>query len=275
MNAELSNPLFLKILCQGLSSSGHTRVPRGAYGLASIFDHFLEAINARLSQVIGCGRGRKLAQDVSQWLAAELSKSNSTTIRRDSAETQLADHLAGQWESGPILEVLLEEGLLIDYMVRTDRGTHQQVLSFSYERLGDYLIAESLVDGADFFTRMRAGALNWTEFFIRRLKARTFRILKRPISHNYRGLSVRLAGNVQRTNISPGVLEALCIVVPERLKRELHEVDPNVRGNVRYTSAFVSSLRWRSAEAILEPTLRIVREFFATRVMPTWFWKNC
>jgi hypothetical protein len=50
LHPEFSNPLFLKLFCEGLHRSGYTRIPKGYGGITRIIDFFLNSIDEKLSQ---------------------------------------------------------------------------------------------------------------------------------------------------------------------------------------------------------------------------------
>jgi hypothetical protein len=49
MHPEFSNPLFLKLFCEGLHRSGQKRIPKGYAGITNIIDFFLTSVDEKLS----------------------------------------------------------------------------------------------------------------------------------------------------------------------------------------------------------------------------------
>jgi DNA replication protein DnaC len=49
LNPEFSNPLFLKLFCEGLYRSGLTKIPKGYGGISSVIEFFIDSINEKLS----------------------------------------------------------------------------------------------------------------------------------------------------------------------------------------------------------------------------------
>ena len=49
LNPEFSNPLFLKLFCEGLNKKGLTEIPDGYEGISTIINFYLDAINATIS----------------------------------------------------------------------------------------------------------------------------------------------------------------------------------------------------------------------------------
>ena len=47
---EFTNPLFLKLFCQGVKANGWQQVPLGLRGITAILDMLLDATNIRLSK---------------------------------------------------------------------------------------------------------------------------------------------------------------------------------------------------------------------------------
>ncbi|HUF54244.1 MAG TPA: hypothetical protein VMR52_10785 [Dehalococcoidia bacterium] len=50
MSPEFGNPLFLKLLCDGLEDQGAVTIPRGSIGISWVFALFVQAANNRLSR---------------------------------------------------------------------------------------------------------------------------------------------------------------------------------------------------------------------------------
>ena len=49
LNPEFSNPLFLKLFCEGLNRSNLTKIPKGYGGISSVIEFFIDSINEKLS----------------------------------------------------------------------------------------------------------------------------------------------------------------------------------------------------------------------------------
>jgi hypothetical protein len=49
LNPEFNNPLFLKLLCEGLKNAGEKQIPSGWHGITYVFSFFTEALNSKLS----------------------------------------------------------------------------------------------------------------------------------------------------------------------------------------------------------------------------------
>ena len=50
LQPEFRNPLFLKIICEGLQGKGGRRIHRGLSGVTSFFNFYLDAVNERLAE---------------------------------------------------------------------------------------------------------------------------------------------------------------------------------------------------------------------------------
>ena len=50
LNPEFSNPLFLKLFCEGLNRRGLSKIPKGYGGISIIIEFFIESIDSKLSK---------------------------------------------------------------------------------------------------------------------------------------------------------------------------------------------------------------------------------
>ena len=50
LHPEFSNPLFLKLFCEGLKRAGLFRIPKGHTGITRIIEFFLKHVNKKLSR---------------------------------------------------------------------------------------------------------------------------------------------------------------------------------------------------------------------------------
>lgn len=145
MFPEYSNPLFLNLICQGVASSTGRIFPQGYHGITQIFDLYKKAIIRKLS----------VKRDEYKLKTKLFDK----VLEEFSAVSYKQEH----WKSVPLEETealfetkfpnlrmllsdLIEEGVFIRRLrenYRTDEV--EEVVYFSYERLGDYFTAEKLL----------------------------------------------------------------------------------------------------------------------------------
>lgn len=190
---EFSNPLFLKTLCKGLKAKGETRLPRGFQGITAAFDLYANAINDILakSDRLDFHKKQKLAIQAIQAFALELQKANQRWLPFGKAMQVINDWLPGRSSfEGSLYQGLLSEGLLVEEVAWLADGTSEEATFIAYDRMADHLIAKAMLDSyldpkspASCFGDDGPFAFLWDDF--------------------------RYANE--------GLLEALCIQVPERV----------------------------------------------------------
>lgn len=215
LSPEFDNPLFLKLACEALSTLGQDRFTLGAAGLAAVCDAFLEAVNARLSEPGRCDfdRSQHLVQAVGRRL---VDLGPGPYRRNDVVHVANEDILPGKTWSSSLYAGLVREGLLLE--------THDDGVVFGYQRLGDVLRAELIVDGqAD-------GIMNW-----------------------YSSLGEDARWREQ------GVIAALAVIAPEQLDIELIDILKDQEGKVdgELVDAFLAGLCLRAPEGTTPRTAEI------------------
>lgn len=134
LNPELSNPLYLKLMCKSMRASGERRFQRGSQGLSAVCDSFVGAVTITLAAPTRCDFDP--ASDVVRTVVSELAQLGDAYVDRGTAQ-EICDRLLPNrpW-SRSLLNGLLKEGLLID--AGPDR------IGFGYQRVGDVARAQAL-----------------------------------------------------------------------------------------------------------------------------------
>ena len=143
LQPEFRNPLFLKILCEGLQGQGKTQLPRGFHGISAAFDLYLDAINRCLAKRLDFNRGDNIVSKALRNIAKKMAEKPWV---RDLPRTEVAEVvnalLPGRDFSRSLYRGLVDEGALLENMI----GKGNEVVSISYERLADHIIAAFLLD---------------------------------------------------------------------------------------------------------------------------------
>jgi hypothetical protein len=227
LTPEFQNPLFLKILCQGLNALGVRRLPRGFQGITAVFDLYLKAVNERLAQSLGFDPRIPLVRRALEAVARELTDSQEHWLPLEKAQEIVNALLPGRDFERSLYRGLVVEGVLVEETTRHDGKKAEEVVFVGYERFADHLAAKTLLDRH----------LDGTD----------------PASAFAQGGP--LAFICDKTNcVSPGLLEALCIHIPERTRRELTTIAPTCAERWGLASAFRQSLVWRDHEAFTDDT---------------------
>lgn len=136
LNPEFSNPLYLKLTCESLTTLGAQRFSFGAAGLTTVSAAFLEAVNKRLSAAGRCDydeRSNPVATVVQQ-----LAQLGSALMDREEVRRITEDALPRPTWSRSLMRGLIAEGVLLE--VGNDR------IAFGYQRLGDVARANAIGD---------------------------------------------------------------------------------------------------------------------------------
>jgi hypothetical protein len=223
---EFANPLFLKTLCQGLNASGQRRLPRGFRGMSAVFGLYLDAINDRMASALGFNPKSALVTRALSAFANELVTVGKQWLPLVKAEEVVNALLPGREFERSMYRSLVVEGILVEEMVSGQDERQEEVVFIGYERLADHLIAKTLleayVDKAAPEGAFAAGA---------------------PLSFFW---------DCSRY-VSPGLIEAMCVQVPEHVGREFPSLVPRL-SHWRIGDALRQSIVWRSPEAFSEET---------------------
>ncbi|MHB8246708.1 MAG: NACHT domain-containing protein [Acidimicrobiales bacterium] len=134
MNPEFTNPLFLKLTCEALSTLGHERFRFGSAGLLTVHAAFLDAVNTRLSSPSRCDYDpdQALVQSAVRSLAQRDGPDRAAVL--EVTETLLP----GRSWSRSLMHGLLTEGVLI--------ASSQDRFAFGYQRIRDIARATAIAE---------------------------------------------------------------------------------------------------------------------------------
>ena len=224
---EFNNPLFLKTLCQGLNAKGERRLPRGFHGITAVFDLYLNAVSSRLARSLGFDARIPLVRKALESAAKELLDSGKTWLTLSKAGEIVNALLPGRDFDRSLYRGLVEEGILIEEAARHHGTDPEEIVFVAYERFADHLTAKILLD--------------------RHLDIRN------PASAFENDGALAFICDT-KNYISPGLLEALCIQIPERIGRELISIAPACLARRGLGEAFRRSLIWRAYTAFFADT---------------------
>lgn len=231
---EFRNPLFLKTLCQGLNVQGERRLPRGFHGITAVFNLYLSAVNKRLASTLGFDARTPLVRQALEAVAKsflDTGKQSLTLIRAGEIVNAL---LPGREFERSLYRGLVVEGILVEEAPQRYGTEPDEIVFISYERFADHLAAKILLDS--------------------HLDIRNPTLAFEP------GGPLAFICNEQNY-VSPGLLEALCIQVPERTGQELVSIAPLCANRWGMGEAFRQSIIWRSYAAFSDGTTDALNEF--------------
>jgi hypothetical protein len=240
---EFSNPLFLKIFCQGLAKRNLTRIPKGLKGVTAIFNLFIDAVHETLWHRLDYDPSANLAQKAVNLIARRMAETGQPWVERADASTLVNSLLLGRSYQQSLFANLLSEGLLSEdlvYLTAKSEGSDIQridIVKFPYERFSDHLIVRYLLD-------THLDTSNPTTSFTP----------TQPLGN--------LVTDVSQAWSNSGWIEALSVQIPERTGLELVELVPSIKSWDIAQRAFLQSLIWRDPTKITEATKDYLNEVY-------------
>ena len=233
LQPEFHNPLFLKTICRGLRDDGQTRMPRGFHGISAAFDLYLQATNKRLAAELGYNPAAKLVQRALTEIAKLLADRNARHLPIDAAANTVDKLLPGREYDRSLYGGLVSEDLLVEDLAWTAENDAEDIVLVSYERYADHAIADYLL--------------------------RTYLDKDAPEAAFAEGGGLVFLGE-EGTQTSRGLLEALCVQVPEHTGTELPRLVPALAQHWGLKQSFRQSLIWRRLDAFSATTLDVLNE---------------
>ncbi len=225
--------MFLKTLCCGLNARGDRRLPRGLHGITAVFNLYLEAVNHKLASVLDFDPRNSLVQKALEAVAKTLINGHQRWLTWAKAAEVVNALLPGRDFERSLYRGLVLEGVLIEEASWPSGLNHEEVVFVAYERLADHLAAKALLD-------QHLNADDPTLAFAQG------------------GPLAFICDTNQR--VTPSLLEALCIQLPERTGKELNSLAPACVACAGLRDAFRQSLVWRAFDAFSNATRDSLRE---------------
>ena len=239
LNPEFKNPLFLKLLCEGIKKNGLTKVPVGFHGISKILSFFVDGVNKSLAspKKYRFDPGFPLVNDaLNELIKVKLTNDDNYISLKDA---QLVVQSVVQYcvSDKTFLSALIDEGLLTKGIVRNENNSIEEVVYISFERFDDHLTVKYLLDSVENIEdEFNSGGR-----------------LKSYLNDEYDFYS------------NQGIVEALSIQLPEKYGKELYELLPEFSENHSLVDAFINSLVWRDVDAI---DFEKLRDFINNNVLP-------
>lgn len=248
LDPEFANPLYLKTLCRGLQLDGVTRLPRGRQGITSVLDRFINGVNKLLSGQLDYDPSKNLVRDALQRLARQYLDTGNHWLVREEAARIVDAALPRRDYSRSLYRGMVDEGLLIEDIRAWDDDGRQEVVFVAYERFADHIVANALIKkhiGRNPLSSVLGGFRSYLNRKVPQL------------------LPAFLAND--RRFIPHGVVEALCIQVPEQTGQELVRIDPEYLDRRGIGEAFLESIVWRDPGSFSDETRLVLNELIASR----------
>lgn len=233
---EFDHPLFLKTVCLGLEGTGQRRLPRGFHGITEVFDLFLQGVNGRLAKSLDFDPREQLVRAALEKFADRLGATGARWMERGEAKAVVDALLPNRGFEDSLYRGLVVEGVLSEGMRLQQEEPRSEFVYVSYDRFTDHLVADSLLrKHLDSSAPQAAFEEGGPLAFIWNEDAPLF--------------------------ILPGLIESLCIQIPERIGRELFDLAPALYEQWATGDAFRQSVVWRKPEAFSDTTGRVLNRF--------------
>lgn len=237
LQEEFSNPLFLRLTCEALKDSGERTIPVGSAGIRKIINLFLNAKNEKAANICDYDGRENHVNAAMTNLAKAMARADRRTLPLRQAKN-LVDTIPVP-QSRSLFSVLETESLIATTKQpsTSSEGEPDYLVRFTFERIGDHIIAEHLISSASDYRKafLPGGSLHY------------------------------LVENATAANANAGLLEALSIQLPELEGIELIDL---VDGLERpfLLKCFVTGLPWRDPAHISSYTCKLVLEALSSEI---------
>ncbi len=237
LNPEYNNPLFLKLVCELHASRDHNSFDQNLK-ISNLFAFIIDDANKKLSDYNRLDFDSNLTV-VHEILREVISVQHKSVYREMDymdvyrAIRQVAADFT-RFET-KVLEALIQENILMDSV--DYKG--ERIVYFAYERMGDYLLANYLLERY-------------------KTKDRTREELIKSISTDK---NIKKYFNTEAdVSFNVGLLEALMVVLADEFHIELFEVFPTYKEDFTFMESFNNSLIWRDGSSITEITKEYINK---------------
>lgn len=229
LRPEFANPLFLRLLCESLQSRGQRRYPGHELSLREIIELLFASKNSKIAELLDFDPRDGLVQQAMNVVVREMSRTGVRWLSWHEAKEVVETVRFSPTRSQSLFDQLFREGLLIEDRVFDSMSAKpQDVVRISFERLGDYLLAEHLLTG---LSREQATGVFLGDGVLHFVMEDDYAI------HSHQGL-----------------IEALAVLFPEQFELELFELETDPVVGKHLIRATAASLTWRDASSITHRT---------------------
>jgi len=228
LQPEFLNPLFLRMLCTGLSRKERGTITEYPPSLREVVDLLLESSEVEAERRLDVDRRERRVHQAVEVTIDEMKRIHRLQLPWAIAAQTINALLPSRSRSHSLLDFLLREGILREGQI-ISMGSADEVM-FGFERLGEFLLCENLA---------REASDDLDQLFTARDEI------------------ARMSGG------AAGLNEALAILLPETIGKELIDVDPQGRSEELLLST-VRSLAWRPPSSITERTKVLIRQAIGT-----------
>jgi hypothetical protein len=238
LQPELSNPLYLKLVCQTLKLKGLRQLPAGWNGMAPVIRAFLSEKENQFAAEHGISAGAAIVSGSLLAIASAIAESGESSVPWSQAQEAIIAKRP-QAASFQVIDWLVRQDLLIeDGPDVVDTLVGENVLRPAFERFGDFLIAVEMLN--------QIAPLDFEREFSKGGK----------LAHLFETTGAAYA--------NAGVLLALSVLIPEtRGGTELPDFVAGFEARDTLLEFATQALPWRTPETFSTATRRLVSEALA------------
>ena len=148
LTPEFTNPLFLKLYCEGLKGLGLSAPPVGEEHISDVFERYLKWKAKRIVLRLKLDPASRSVEAAVDAFCEALADENSDSLSRDRS-AQIINKFApdlSQWPN-TLFGQLLSEGVLIaDIVWRSTTSEPLEIIRFTYQRFADYRVMSVLLN---------------------------------------------------------------------------------------------------------------------------------
>lgn len=142
---EFGNPLFLQLICDAVKKTEEKVFPQGVQGINEIFTFYLDAVKDKIQNIrVEYTTKPKLVQKAIELVSKTCFEQENGRLLK----LEVADSLfALRFPNTPfLLHDLIQENIFIKNISRDyENEVDEEVIYFSYERFGDFIIAKDIL----------------------------------------------------------------------------------------------------------------------------------
>ena len=233
---EFTNPLFLKLYCEGLRDMGLSAPPAGETHVSDVFERYLEAKAARIANRLHLDPAIRPAQAALDAFCNALADADRDNLSYNRATELINEFAPGrdQWPDTKLGALLDESVLTKDAAWASGPTGWVEIIRFTYQRFSDYRVGSALLEPFEGSAERLREALSDGGPLRERL-------LQAPA----------------------GWVEALAVQMPEKFGVELLDavqLQPDSPQNYWWDEAFVQSIAARRPSAVTERSYELFGE---------------
>jgi hypothetical protein len=238
LHPEFSNPLFLKLFCEGIYKSGLKKIPKGFTGISQIINFFVNSINNLLSlpSRLDYPEEINLVKKTIEIFIDFTVDNDIKNMPYQQAFILFEEELSRFSKKSKLLDNLISEGLFNKDIYYTSESEYLTVIYLAYQRFDEHLTASLL--------------------------------LEKYLDKNNPQVVFEEGGNLHKYVKDEnscfehqGLIESFSIQIPELINLELYELVPKCISSYTIIDSFLESLVWRKSESIKEKTMKYINEY--------------